>query len=227
MIVDIILIAILALFVFIGWKSGLVLSVFLLASTIIAIFLASVLSPVVSDGLEKIGVAEKMAPTFSEHVEEAMLSEYEETGKTYVNKATEKLPLPGFIKEKLALNVETVSAEEISKVSDEIGLTAAKLVCTLLAFVIVFILVLVIMMVVKRVLKIVVKIPLVKQADKIGGLLIGFVQGALFVLVVLLVISVLASTSSMHGVVEAIESSTITKFIYESNFIGKIISKLL
>ena len=223
MLVDIILIAILALFVFIGWKRGLVLSIFLLASTIVAIFLASVLSPVVSNGLEKIGVAEKMAPTFSEYVEEAMLSEYEETGKTYVNKATEKLPLPGFIKEKLAMNVETVSAEEISKVSDGIGLTAAKFVCNLLAFVIVFI----IMMVVKRVLKIVVKIPLVKQADKVGGLLIGFVQGALFVLVVLLVISVLASTSSMHGVVEAIESSTITKFIYESNFIGKIISKLL
>lgn len=227
MLVDIILIAVLALFVFIGWKRGLVMSIFLLASTILAIFLAGVLSPVVSEGLEKLGAAEKMAPTFTEYIEDVMQEEYLEKGKSNVNNATKSLPLPGFIKDKLAVNVEYVAQEEISELAGDIGLRAAELVCALLAFVIVFVLVMIIMMVLKRVLKIVVKIPILKQTDQIGGIIIGFVQGALFVLVVLLVISVLASASYMHTVVEAVENSTITKFVYESNFIGKIISKLL
>ena len=55
----------------------------------------------------------------------------------------------------------------------------------------------------------------------------GLVQGILFVLVVLLLVSALSSASFMQGTVEAIESSTLTKFIYEGNFIGKIIAALI
>ena len=83
------------------------------------------------------------------------------------------------------------------------------------------------MQVIKKLLKIVVSLPIVSKVDKIGGLAIGLVQGILFVLVVLLLVSALSSASFMQGTVEAIESSTLTKFIYEGNFIGKIIAALI
>lgn len=227
MLVDIIIIALLALFVFIGWKRGLVMSVFLLASTILAIFLASIFAPVVSTGLEKLGVADKLAPKFSAQVEEAIAEELGENAVVKLEIATDKLPLPSFVKEEVVQKIDEVAEAEVSEIADSIGLEAAKIVCVLIAFVIVFILVLIMMQVVKGVLKIAVSLPLVKQVDKIGGIAIGFVQGALFILVALLFISIFSSYSCMQTIVKEIEKSTITNFIYESNLIGEIISKLL
>lgn len=227
MLVDIIIIALLALFVFIGWKRGLVMSVFLLASTILAIFLASIFAPVVSSGLEKLGVADKLAPKFSAQVEEAITEEIGENAVVKVEIAADKLPLPSFVKDEVVQKIDEVAEKEISEIADAIGLEAAKIVCALIAFVIVFVLVLILMQVVKGVLKIAVSLPLVKQADKIGGIAIGFVQGALFILVALLLISIFSSYSCMQTIVKEIEKSTITNFIYESNLIGEFISKLL
>ena len=227
MLVDIIIISLLALFVFIGWKRGLVMSVFLLGSTILAIFLASIFAPVVSTGLEKLGVADKLAPTFSAQVEGAISEELGGNATVKVELATDKLPLPAFVKEEVAKKVDVVAAKEVSEIADSIGLEAAKIVCALIAFVIVFVLVLVLMQVAKGALKIAVNLPLVKQADKIGGIAIGFVQGALFILVALLFVSIFSSYSCMQTIVREIEKSTITNFIYESNLIGEIISKLL
>jgi len=226
MLFDIVLIAILALFVFIGWKRGLVMSVFLLGSTVLAIFLASVFSPLVAAGLEKMGVAEKMAPTFSAYVEEAITEELDKNSKTEAEAAVDKLPLPGFVKDKVVQKIDEKTSEEVSEIADSIGFEAAKTVCALIAFVLVFVLVLILMQVVKCVLKIAVKLPIVRKVDKIGGIAVGFAQGALFILVALLLVSALSSLSYMQSVVEGIENSTITKFLYESNFIGKIISNL-
>lgn len=227
MIVDIILIAIMAIAVFVGWKRGLVMSVFLLGATIIAIFVASVLSPVVSTGLEKLGVADAMEPKFSSVVEETLMEEYNEKGSVDVDSAIEKLPLPSFLTEKISSDVNDKAEESISKISKDIGAKAAKLACAVIAFIIIFVLVIIVMQVVKIALKIAVKLPLVKQTDKIGGILVGFLQGALFVLVFLLFVSTLSSAEFMSGIVKAIENSTITAFLYESNFIGKIFSALV
>ena len=93
MLIDIVLIAILSLFIFIGWKRGLVMSVFLLGSTIVAIFLASVFSPVVATGLEKMGLPEKIAPTFSSYAEDAINEKLEEkaTIKTEISERSAPL----------------------------------------------------------------------------------------------------------------------------------------
>ena len=227
MIVDIILIAIMAIAVFVGWKRGLVMSVFLLGATIIAIFVASVLSPVVATGLEKLGVADAMAPKFSSIVEENLMEEYNENGAVDVNSAIEKLPLPSFLTEKISSGVNDKAEESISKISADIGAKAATLACAVIAFIIIFVLVIIVMQVLKIALKIAVKLPLVKQTDKIGGILVGFLQGALVVLVLLLFVSTLSSTEFMSGIVKEIENSTITAFLYESNFIGKIFSALM
>lgn len=227
MLIDIVLIAILSLFIFIGWKRGLVMSVFLLGSTIVAIFLASVFSPVVATGLEKMGLPEKMAPTFSSYAEDAINEKLEEKATIKTEQAVENLPLPGFVKDKVVEKVDEVAAEEVSKIADSIGMEAAKAVCALIAFVLIFVLVLILMQVVKGVLKFAVKLPLVKQVDKTAGIAVGFVQGGLLIFIALLLVSILSSFSFMQGTIEAIENSTITKFLYESNFIGKIISNLL
>lgn len=227
MIVDIILVAIIALAIFIGWKRGLVMSVFLLGSTILAIILASLLSPVVSAGLEKVGLADAMSPKFTAYVESALTEDFEEQGAPDIDAAIEKLPLPDFLSEKISENIDGTAESTISSISGKIGAEAAKLVCALIAFAIIFVLVMILMQIAKVALKVVVKIPIVKQADKIGGIIVGFIQGGLFVLVVLLFISAMSSVEFMQSIVKAVEGSTLTKFLYEANFVGKIISALM
>ena len=139
MVVDIILLAVLAVAIFIGWKRGLVLSIFLLGSTIISIILASLLSPFVSAGLDKLGVADAMAPKFSSYVEEAMLEEYNQTGAMDVEAAADSLPLPSFLSNKVAENINESAADSIESIAGKIGAEAADMVCTVISFAIVFI----------------------------------------------------------------------------------------
>lgn len=227
MLVDIILIAVIGLAVFLGWKRGLVLSVFLLGSTILAIFLASILSPVVSMGLDKMGVAKAMTPGFSSIVEESLTEEYEKSKEIDIETATEKLPLPSFLSEEISTKVDDTAEESISKISNKIGSQAAGVVCSIIAFVIVFIIVMIAMQIIKAALKIVVKLPFLNRVDKIGGIIVGFIEGVLFVLVFLLFVSALSPVGFMQSAVRAIENSTITRFLYESNFVGKIISLIM
>ena len=226
MLVDLILLLVIAVAVFIGWKRGLVMSIFLFGTTIVAIILASVLAPVVSTGIEKLGVADAIAPKFSSMVEAELLEEYKEHGEADVEEATKKLPLPSFLKDKLSATVDKKAEESIDKMSVTIGAKAASLACVVIAFVVVFVLVLLLMQVIKGLLKFVVKIPVVKQIDKFAGIVVGFAQGAMFVLVFLLFVSALSSLGILPGLVSAVENSTITGFLYESNIIGKIISAL-
>lgn len=60
MLVDIIIVVIVLGFILVGWRRGFLLSVYALFSMIIAIVLACVLTPVVSSGLEKTGIPDKL-----------------------------------------------------------------------------------------------------------------------------------------------------------------------
>lgn len=231
MLIDIIFILIVAVFIFIGWKRGFMLSVFSLVSTVVAIILASILSPVVSSWIESTAVAKSMETKFTSYVETALNESMDTMTEIEIEKAVQELPLPEFlveeIPERLSDATVEMSSEAVEQISVEIGNEASKIVCGLIGFVVVFIIVIILLQIIKYVLKLTSNLPIIRQADKIGGIAFGFAEGVIFVMVVLLLVSVFSSMSQMQGLLNMIQESSLTKFAYENNFIGEIISNLL
>lgn len=227
MLVDIILVVLVLGFILVGWKRGFLLSVYSLFSMIIAIVLACVLSPLVSSGIEKTGIPDKLETKISSYVETELTDKFGANADVSAEEAAAELPLPDFLIGKIAENVIENDATPIKSISNRIGAKSAEFICDIIAFILVFFIVVAIMMTLKIVLKLATKLPVLKQADAVGGVLIGFVEGILFICVLALLLSVFSSAQSMQGIVDAVEKSHIAKFIYQNNFIGKIISRLL
>ena len=200
MLVDIIVVVIVLAFILVGWKRGFLLSVYALFSMIVAVALACVLSPAVSAGLEKTGLQDKLETKISAYVETELTEKFGENADISTEEAAEELPLPSFLTGKIAEDAEESAVSPIKSVSERVGIQSAGLICGIIAFILIFFIVMVIMMVLKIILKLASKLPVLKQADAVGGVLIGFVQGVLFICVLALLLSVFSSTQSMRGI---------------------------
>lgn len=227
MLVDIIIVVIVLGFILVGWRRGFLLSVYALFSMIIAIVLACVLTPVVSSGLEKTGIPDKLETKISSYVETELTDKFGANADVSAEEAADELPLPGFLAGKIADDIKAGADAPIKSISRSVGRKSAEFICSIIAFILVFFIVVAIMTVLKSILKLATKLPVLKQADAVGGVLIGFAEGVVFLCVLALLLSVFSSAQSMQGIVSAVEKSHIAKFIYENNFIGKIISRFL
>lgn len=227
MLVDIIVVVLVLGFILIGWKRGFLLSIYSLFSVVIAIILACVLSSVVSSGIQKTGLPNKLETKISSYVETELTEKFGANADVNAEQAAEELPLPEFIAGKIADSIKENAAQPIQSISKSIGVKSADFVCSVIAFTLVFFIVMVAMIVIRSVLKLATKLPVIKQADTVGGILIGFAEGVLLICVLALLLSIFSSAECMRPIVSAVEGSHIAKYIYETNFIGKFISGLL
>lgn len=231
MFLDIIFILIVVFFVFLGWKRGLMLSAFSLASTFVALIIAIIFTPAASSWLQNTDTVKDMKTSFSSYIETKLDESVGEMTKTEIDKTIRELPLPEFVTDKLSAGAaeftDDLSEESFADFSQKIGNDAAKIACGLVGFVIVFIIIKIALFIAKYVLKITSQIPVIHQIDKIGGIAIGFAEGVFCVMVLLLLVSFFSSMPQMQGLLDAVNNSHLTKYAYENNLIGEIISKML
>ena len=67
---------------------------------------------------------------------------------------------------------------------------------------------------------IVAKVPIIKQINKLGGVLYGIIRGLLLVYVILLLVNLSGNINSNNTVYKSVESSTLGKFMNENNLIA-------
>lgn len=67
---------------------------------------------------------------------------------------------------------------------------------------------------------IVAKVPIIKQINKLGGVLYGIIRGLLLVYVILLFVNLSGNINSNNTVYKSVESSTLGKFMNENNLIA-------
>jgi len=218
-----IILAILAISVWLGWKKGLVRTILSLCSMIISLVLVWFLFPHVSSVVEgftpiRETVYEHVNGFLSEEVPE-LLEQLPTADTTAQNELIEKLPLPEELKEKLSLNnkidvYETLGVdnfvEYLSTTITNLLIQAASLLITL---VIVFIAVHLLI----HVLDLVAKLPVLNVANKSGGAIAGLVLGYLIVQIIFLVITVFSGTGWGKSLMLQVNESTILTFLYNSS----------
>ena len=208
-IADLIIIAVVLLFIFLGYKKGLTGSLIKLLSFIIAIVVAFVLyKPVANAVIENTVIDDNIRTTLS-----ATLGVEDKTENTEEN-------VPSTIMDNI--NKEIENADEVkANVIDHTTITIVNIG----SGIVIFLAVRVILVLISLFAKILTDLPVMKQVDKLGGLAYGAIEGIVIVYAVLAVISLTSVIWANNAVVTAIAKSSLGEMLYNNNIILNLLFK--
>lgn len=205
MLADICVVAIVAIFIWLGYKSGLMKTFIEIASYIVSIIISFFLYPVISDLLVKTPIYSKLVEVIGKEIALNSVSDSMGQGafgilSNYINKGVQSA----------AMGV----AESM-----------AVLIINILAFVIVLLLSKVIIRIVGNVLGIFTKLPIIKQFNRLGGSILGGVMGVLALYIISTVLVLVSPIEPQSRLYNEIEHSTFASEIYENNIILDYLGK--
>lgn len=203
-IIDIILICILALTIFLGYKKGLVKVVFKVLAFLIALILTIILyRPITNIVINNTELDEKIANVIIEK------------GTVEVDDSAENKTLDKYV-ENTKKNIQ-----------NDVVNTTAKSVSENLVGIIVMIALFIALRIALMILAIfansLAELPIVKQFNKAGGIVYGLVEGIIIIVAILAIIYFISSMTKDSSIVSVINTSVITKYIYYNNPILNII----
>lgn len=202
LILDIVIILIIGLFIFLGYRRGLVKVAISLIAFIVAIIITLVLyKPVSTLIIEKTQIDENISDTIYKNIGIKNL-EQEEEFVAYLREFTE--------------------SSEILNLGDSVNMISVKII-EIACMIVIYLIARVILIALSLLSGIITNLPIIKQFNELGGALYGIFQGVFIVYTILAVIFILASTSVSTEVLNAINSSHICKFMYMNNLILKVI----
>lgn len=209
-IVDLIIIAVVLLFIFLGYKKGLTGSLIKLLSFIIAIVVAFVLyKPVANAVIENTVIDDNIRTTLS-----ATLDVEDKTENTEEN-------VPSTIMDNINKEIENATDEVKANVIDHTTITIVNIG----SGIVIFLAVRVILVLISLFAKILTDLPVIKQVDKLGGLAYGAIEGIVIVYAVLAVISLTSVIWANNAVVTAIAKSSLGEMLYNNNIILNLLFK--
>lgn len=206
LIVDIVIIAILALSIIMGYKKGLINVIFNIFAFLLAIIITLVLYKPVSNIIIK-------NTDIQEKIETAII----ENTKGEENKKEEKTEnrIQKYIENTMQNAEEDAKSKAIEVVAKDVSTKCIEIITALILFVITRI----ILIVLKFLTETLANLPVVKQCNEIGGLLYGVIKGILIIYVILTIMFFIISLKPEGMTENLIETSYITKFLYNNNII--------
>ena len=199
-IVDLILIGILALSIFLGYKKGLVALAIKLCAFVIAIVVTLVFyKPVTNLIVNTTNIDETIQNSILEKANEIITTDED---SNYV----------GEIKESIKNDMLPETAESLS--------------ITIISYavmIILFILTKIALRFVTALANLVAKLPILKQFNKLGGIIYGLLRGLLIIYAGLVIVSIVGQINPENSVHESINESYITKAMYNNNILNVFI----
>ena len=209
-ILDVIIVAIIALNVYLCYKKGLVN----LAVGLIAVFAAIILSVLFYKPVTNIIIENTQ---FDETIEKAIIENF----SAYVPEGAQ-VGYTGILS-----YLETEVGNAVNKTQNEVvyesaGAIAVKVI-NLISFIVIFTVVRVALFALTFIADAITSLPILKQLDDVGGILYGLIKALLIIYVVLAVVFFIANLSANATIADAISSSYVTKFFYEHNILLNIL----
>ena len=224
--------AILALSVFIGYRKGLVRIVASLLATVIIVLLVGMFSPMVSQWIRKTTplesvIQKEMVKMLAEEPGEEEGRLEEELPKDEQIALIEGAELPVFFKEMLLENNnnEVYKALGVQTFADYTGAYVAKVLADIIAFLVTFIVVSIVVKTAIKALGIIDKLPLIGGVNRLAGAAVGVGIGIVFVWILFIVVTLCYDTDFGRMCFENIETNPILKTMYDNNLLMKYIVK--
>ena len=214
-IIDIVIIAIIALCIFLGYKKGLTGVIFKIISFVLAIVISFVLyKPVANFIIEN--------TTIDTIIENGIAKNISISEKQENQEISSESSAPEIISKYMSENINKAIKDGSEDIAHVVGKNIAVLIIELASLIILFIVVKLILMIVKIFTNIFTKIPIIKQFDKLGGIIYGALEGLLIIYIAFAIISMSTSMIKNSGFVNDINKSFIGKNMYNNNLVLKI-----
>lgn len=210
-VLDIILVLILLISIFMGYKKGLVNVAFNILAFLMALIITFILyKPVTNLVIKNTDFDEKIAQIIVEN------GTIKEDGNV-----EERSGIEGYIDKYVkdtTINATNNTVESLSKI-------VAEKVVSIIVIILLFIVSRVLVILLKFLFNSLAELPIIKQCNEIGGLIYGVIRGVVVIYILLAIIFFIVSMNNSQFWTGLIDSSIITKMIYTNNLILKIIFK--
>lgn len=211
-IIDLIVLAIIALSIFLGYKKGLIGVAFKILSFIIAIVITLILYRPISNWI--INNTE-----FAKNIENTIVQKLSTTEIEDGEVKEENTDLPNvlvnYLNKEIANTVEDTKDAVVLAVAKEL----AQNVINLIVIIAIYVLTRIILLFAKAILEAVAEIPIIKQFNEIGGIIYGILRGIILIYIILAIISIILPIIDKTTVLGVINNSILTKILYNNNLI--------
>ena len=195
-VVDLIIIAIIALSAFLGYRKGFVTLAIKFFAFIIAIAITFIIyKPVSNVVINVTGIDESIENAILEKANDIMTNEENETSNKMLEEAKTGI-LPQTARE-IAVNIVTGGVVLILFIAVRIALKFVTALANIVA-----------------------KLPIIKQFNEMGGLLYGVLRGVLVVYIAMLLIGVVGQINPQNSIHQNINESYVGKMMYENNVLN-------
>lgn len=210
-IVDLVILAIIIICVIMGYIKGLTGVLIKIISFILSIIIAFILFiPVSNLVINKTQIDE----TIAQSVRGVIL------GNSDSQKVEENMP--STITEYIQGQAENVADSAKESVADATAVGVSETIVKVAVWIILFIVARILLILLKFVTSLIAKLPVIKQCDKIGGVVYGLLEGLVIVYILLAIISLVSPM--MNGTLaNMIDNSYLGSAMYNNNILLKII----
>ena len=209
-ILDIIILAIMALSIFWGYKRGLVRVAVKLCAFLIAVIVTLVFyKPVSNMIMDNTEFDEKIENVIIENGTRELEESDEEENKNILEN----------MQEYVDTTVAQTQNEIVQKAAKEISVRLINI----LVIVGLFVATRLILIALELISDLITSIPIIKQFNELGGALYGIVRGLALIYVILAIVFLIISVSANNSVLTLIDSSIITQVMYKNNILLNII----
>ena len=199
---DIVVVAILALNIILGYKKGLINVVFNIVAFLLAIVITLVLYKPVSNIIIQ-------NTNIHENIKEMILKRSQGTEPKEEN--IESNDINKYIEN----SINNMTNEAKTAARENFATKAAQVITGI----VLFILTRAILILLRFVTQTIAKLPIIKQFNTLGGIIYGIIKGLIIIYVLLTIMYLIVSIKGNGNIALAIDSSCITKFLYDNNII--------
>lgn len=215
--VDIAVVAIIAFSIIMGYKKGLIGVAFKIASFLIAIVLAFVLSkPIANYIVENTKWDDNLQSTIQSALEAKDLEKVEVTEEKQEN-------MPDIITEYVADQIKEATAETQNEIAKVVATNLTNTIINAIVFIGIFLVARILLFFLKFLAEAIAEIPIIKQFNEVGGLLYGVLKGFFVVYLFFAIVSLIAPVLNISGFLEIIQSSFLGSMLYNNNLLLKIL----
>ena len=130
--------------------------------------------------------------------------------------------LPDIVKNYIAENIQNAKNETQEVIATTISRNIAISIINLGVLIALFIISRIILLLIKGITNLITKIPVIKQFDKLGGIIYGVFEALIFIYIIFLIILLFNNFISGSEVIKSIQQSFLGNIMYNNNLLLKI-----
>lgn len=208
-IVDLVILAIMILCIIIGYVRGLTGSLIKILSFVLSIVIAFILFiPISNLIIDKTQIDENLEQTIRETI--------------IGNEQNKEEKMPQAITDYIGQKVENVADDAKEAIADSTARDVSVTIVKAGTWIVLFIIARILLIFLRFITALIAKLPVIKQCDKLGGIIYGIIEGLIIVYVLLAIISFVSPMLS-GNLANVIDKSYIGSIMYNNNLLLKII----